>query len=112
MLRIVAATLAHALGTTDVAARSGGEEFVAVLPHADPAAVHDTGERLRALVAQSGPVVNRRRVTARKRRDKPAWRRRWDDTAASLLRRADALLYAAKHAGRSRVCFDVDSGAG
>ena len=59
-----AATLAHAVRATDSVARAGGEDFVVVLPHADASAVPDTGERLRALVAQSSLVVNRRRVTA------------------------------------------------
>ena len=109
VLRVVAATLLHAVRATDSVARAGGEGFVVVLPHADAAAVRGTAEQLRALVAQSSLVVDRRRVTATVSIGGTLIRPR--DTAASLLHRADALLYAAKHAGRNRVHLDVAGSA-
>ena len=88
-----AATLAwaHALGPGAFLARWGGEEFVALLVEDDAARAVRRLDALRAAVPDgqscSIGVV------------------RWDraEDGASLLRRADAALYAAKEGGRDRL---------
>jgi diguanylate cyclase (GGDEF)-like protein len=93
--------LLDAVRPSDVVARTGGEEFVVLMPHTEPAAAVACCERLRAAI-----------------RDEP-----WERIAAgmtltasvgvaslpdasdldALARLADRRLYAAKHAGRDRV---------
>jgi len=63
-----------------------------------------SAERLRALIAQSRLVVNRRRVAVTV--SIGATLVEPEDTAASVLSRADTLLYTAKRTGRNRVCLD------
>ncbi len=104
VLRMVAATLSHTVRAGDPVARYGGEEFVVVLPHADRVAVQESAERLRALIAQSRLVVDRRRVAVTV--SIGATLVEPEDTAASVLSRADTLLYTAKRTGRNRVCLD------
>jgi diguanylate cyclase (GGDEF)-like protein/PAS domain S-box-containing protein len=100
-LAMVARTLAFGLRGNDLVGRYGGEEFVAVLSHPDPGDLALVGERLRSLVAASRLVVARQQVEVTVSLGgslvAPG------DTADTLLRRADAMLYAAKDAGRNRV---------
>jgi diguanylate cyclase (GGDEF)-like protein/PAS domain S-box-containing protein len=104
VLAMVARTLAFGLRGSDVVGRYGGEEFVAVVAHADPAGLAVVGERLRSLVAASRLVVGRRpiEVTVSLGGTLVAP----GDSPDTLLRRADAMLYAAKNAGRNRVRSD------
>jgi diguanylate cyclase (GGDEF)-like protein/PAS domain S-box-containing protein len=91
--RLLAATAAAwrpIMRETDTLARYGGEEFAVLLPHSDHAGACAAVERLLAAVpagqtASAGIAV-------------------WDgrESAAALLARADAALYAAKDAGRAR----------
>jgi diguanylate cyclase (GGDEF)-like protein/PAS domain S-box-containing protein len=103
-LAMVARTMGFVLRGSDVVGRYGGEEFVAILPHADPVSLALAGERLRSLVAASRLVVARQSVEVTISLGgamvSPG------DTADTLLRRADALLYDAKEAGRNCVRTD------
>jgi diguanylate cyclase (GGDEF)-like protein len=90
--RLLAATAAAwrpILRATDTLARYGGEEFAVLLPHSELPAAEAVVERLLdavplAQTASAGVAV-------------------WDgeESAEALLERADAALYAAKHAGRA-----------
>lgn len=97
-LRGFAATLQTQSRPTDLIARIGGEEFVAVMPgiHADEAGAfaERVGEALRGV---HGGVGARLTVSA------GVAPMGADDTVDSLLREADHALYAAKGAGRDRV---------
>ena len=111
-LAMVARTLAFGLRGSDVVTRYGGEEFVVVLAHADPAGLASTAERLRMLVAASRLVVARQpiEVTVSLGGTLVAP----GDNAEILLHRADTSLYAAKAAGRNRVqcaagCYTVST---
>lgn len=104
VLRLVAMTIKSNIKGRDLAARYGGEEFVAILPNTDlkgamivsenvRQAIHgkellkrSTNEKLGRITASFGVAVFRP-----------------NDTAGSLIERADRCLYAAKHAGRNRV---------
>lgn len=102
VLHMVAATLKQNIRSTDWLGRWGGEEFVAILN--DVGSVSDLMEvcnKLRILVESSHLVLDGKRI--------------WvtisigatmllpDDTDASFIKRADALMYQSKKAGRNRV---------
>jgi diguanylate cyclase len=109
VLRLVAQAVKQNVKGQDVAARYGGEEFAVVLPRtalqqALTVADHirravmgkelmkrSTGEHLGRLTISVGVAVLRA-----------------DDTAQSLIGRADAALYAAKRNGRNRVICEAD----
>jgi len=78
------------LRATDTLARYGGEEFAVLLPHSD----HDAAQTVVERLLTSVPLGQ----TA------SAGIAQWDgqESAESLLARADAALYAAKGAGRAR----------
>ncbi len=101
VLRMVAATMEHALRGGDVVGRWGGEEFVAILAHSDVAGIAATAERLRALVERStlgeAPAAIRVTLSIGGTVAVPG------DTAESVLARADGLMYASKEAGKNRV---------
>ncbi len=90
LLAAAATAWRPALRTTDTIARYGGEEFAVLLPHSDEQGALVVVERLLEVVplgqTASAGVAS------------------WDgsETAAELLARADAALYAAKNAGRAR----------
>lgn len=109
VLRMVATTLAADLRGGDTVARLGGEEFVLLLGHADVGAALAATDRLRRLVQASALRVPAGEVgvtisfgvTRARRRDSPQM----------ALRRADALLYQSKRAGRNRATADFAAGA-
>ncbi|MCZ6636802.1 MAG: PleD family two-component system response regulator [Alphaproteobacteria bacterium] len=95
----------------DTAARSGGEEFVVVMPECGTYVAANVAERLRALVADH-PF----RTADGKEIDVTvsigiAWRLGDKDTPDELLTRSDKALYAAKRGGRNRVEKQSESSA-
>lgn len=106
VLRMVGQDLANALRSTDFPIRWGGEEFVALLPGTDAAGLLRVAERVRMLVEHSwlDHETGRVAVTA----SVGATLALPDDTAETLIDRADRLMYASKAAGRNRVTSDVD----
>jgi diguanylate cyclase (GGDEF)-like protein len=97
VLRITGYLLAAALRPADLAARYGGEEFALLLPDTDASDAGVVAARI--LDAYRGFAWPQRAVTISVGLAQSA---RGDD-AADLVRRADAALYAAKHAGRNRL---------
>lgn len=108
VLKEVAKVCAAQLRGTDIFARFGGEEFIALLPETDLKAGVILAERLRQAVglqpifSHKGPVV----VTASL--GLAAYQPQ-DKSLDDVVKRSDEALYAAKHGGRNRVEF---SGAG
>jgi diguanylate cyclase (GGDEF)-like protein len=93
-----ATAIRQQLRTTDTFGRWGGEEFLVVAPETDREQAALLAERLRAVVAQQiYPQVGN--VTA----SFGVAIYHCEDTAESLVRRADAALYRAKLNGRNRV---------
>lgn len=114
VLRLVGMTIKNSISAPDIAARYGGEEFAVIMPDTtlDEAimqadhireAIKDrkllkrsTGEKLGNVTVSAGVA-----------------RHEQNDTAATLIERADAALYSAKRAGRNCVMsekgdFDED----
>ncbi len=88
---------------SDQAGRYGGEEFLVLLPGLR----HGTFERIEALRASvfAEPIPFEDGVIRMTCSMGVTWMQAGDDVI-SMIRRADALLYAAKHDGRDRIMFD------
>lgn len=102
VLARVAAACRGALRHDDAIGRTGGEEFVALLPRSDAAAAREVAERLRQAVERApwDEVAPGLRVTV------SVGVAEWapaDPDFAALARRADDSLYRAKNAGRNRI---------
>jgi len=104
-LRVLTAKLQRAVAAPALLGRLGGEEFVVVLPNTGPHDAHLIADRIRAQV----PLIDLARwlgercitISIGVTTSTPA------DTVTSMLRRADAALYAAKSAGRNCVRTDL-----
>jgi diguanylate cyclase (GGDEF)-like protein len=98
VIRAVGALLVRALRGSDVAARWGGEEFLAVLPDATTPSARMIAERFRASL-EAETILPGLRVTA------SVGTAQWDpgERAETAIGRADAALYEAKAAGRNCV---------
>ncbi|MFI2754276.1 diguanylate cyclase [Cellulomonas sp. P22] len=104
VLRQAAQVVGACVRETDVVARFGGEELAILLSETDPVAVAEVAERIRAAVADHPweLIAPGLRVTI----SIGAAVRGPAEPATDLLRRADALLYAAKSTGRDRIAVD------
>ena len=104
VLRLVAMTVKSNIKGKDIAARYGGEEFGAILPDTDLEGAIHVAENIRRAV-QAKELLKRStneklgRVTA----SFGVAMLRPEDSASSLIERADRCLYAAKRAGRNMV---------
>lgn len=101
VLEMVVRTTMKSLRPFDFLGRWGGEEFVAVVAHADKESLRGAAERVRSLVAQSILPVGKEslRVTI----SIGATMAQPEDTPESLVKRADELMYASKRAGRNHL---------
>jgi two-component system cell cycle response regulator len=105
VLRIAAARMMSGARDGDEIARYGGEEFLFILPDTDIKAGGDVAERVRLHIKsdeiQSGNEQIRVSLSL------GVAETRAFDTVDTLIARADAALYEAKHAGRDCVRFEV-----
>ena len=103
-LSLLTAKLRSSAKAPAVLGRLGGEEFVVVLPHTSlqEAALIADQIRVQVLSIDLSRWVGERRITVSigVTTSVP------EDTVSTMLRRADAALYAAKHAGRNCVRTD------
>ena len=94
----LAKLLDHNTRITDTLGRWGGEEFVIISPHTDRAGVIHLAENLRHNIeAHTFESVGRQTASF------GVTLLRDEDTAASVIKRADDALYSAKAEGRNRV---------
>lgn len=102
-LRRFAAIVSEIVRTGDIFGRVGGEEFLLILPGADLPEAAGCVERLRMRMRDTDwtDIGQALALTT------SAGIARWapDDSADTLLARADAALYRAKHSGRDRSEF-------
>ena len=100
-LKMVARTLIHNSRSSDIVGRWGGEEFIAIITNADVQRVGSIAERYRSMIELSGLPVGE--ATLRLTISVGATVAVQGDSMASVIKRADTLLYASKASGRNRV---------
>ncbi len=105
LLQQLAVELSSAVRVTDVAARYGGDEIVALLPDTSRAEAKVVADRLLAGIRRIGLAFDAAQPVTASIGHSLA---RTDDGAASLLSRADAHTYAAKRGGGNAVVMDED----
>jgi diguanylate cyclase (GGDEF)-like protein len=104
VLQQVAESVTMALRDADRAARYGGEEFCVLLPGVDGTGALSIAERVceavrkAAISKPTGDALPSVTISVGLAEMAP------DDTAHSLIEKADRALYCAKHCGRDRVC--------
>lgn len=109
VLRLVGVTMRERVKTKATLARFGGEEFSVILPETTLEAAQGMAEQIREAV-MSRELVKRStgeslgKVTISL--GVAAFRK--DDTAVSLLERADQCMFAAKRSGRNRTVLDSE----
>ncbi len=106
VLRLFADTLCGAIRATTLAARLGGEEFVAILPGTSDEAALAIANRTRETFQNAARFVNGEFIDATVSVGVVASANAADGrctTLAEMLAGADAALYQAKEAGRNRV---------
>lgn len=100
VLRSVADTIRGGVRKIDVAARYGGDEFVALLPETDPTGGWVLAEKIRLTVAEQGmPGIDPTPTVSVGVVSYPADGR----SADALLVSADRAMYASKRGGKNRV---------
>lgn len=101
-LCLVVRDLQSALRGTDLLCRSGGEEFLILLPHTDHATALHLAERLRKRISQIVVPVEGKKVGVTASLGVASWNGA-AESWTTMVKRADAALYLAKNAGRNRV---------
>lgn len=104
VLRMVSNTIKANIRQNDTATRWGGEEFVLIFDDMDAESLSAATEKLRMLIERSRldlPDGQRINVTV----SIGASLIQPDDTAESIVKRADTLMYASKENGRNRVTY-------
>ena len=102
-LRGFANTLKRTIRTSDVGVRTGGDEFLVLVPHGGLDDARILAERLREAVELQGRSEPHTAITVSA--GVAAWRQ--GRTAEQVLEAADAMLYAAKRAGKDRVMVEA-----
>jgi diguanylate cyclase (GGDEF)-like protein/PAS domain S-box-containing protein len=101
ILKMTARTLSNSLRSFDVVGRWGGEEFVAVIINVDAEQLYAVAEKLLVMVEQSS--ITRGLDTIKVTISIGATLAREEDSAESLISRADRLMYNSKSSGRNRI---------
>jgi diguanylate cyclase (GGDEF)-like protein/PAS domain S-box-containing protein len=97
----IAQMLSNNLRATDTIGRWGGEEFVALLPNADPMLTRVLADRCRMLVESSSLVIDGKKVHPTISIGATSFE--VGDDPATILARADSAMYQSKSEGRNRV---------
>ena len=113
VLRLVSSVMQEGIDPSATLARFGGEEFAMILPGVSRDEAGTRAERVRRSVESrelmkrsTGESLGRITVSLGVAMLRP------DETATSLLERADLCMYRAKNTGRNRVVTDLDEEAG
>ncbi|SFN49877.1 sensor domain-containing diguanylate cyclase [Dokdonella immobilis] len=104
-LRLAASVVGQIVGQGGSVVRYGGEEFVVLLPGVDEPAMRDCAEAIRFRIADSPLTINGESLSMTISIGGATSRADQDGSAMSLLQRADAAMYSAKHDGRNRIAI-------
>jgi diguanylate cyclase (GGDEF)-like protein len=102
-LRAFANTVRKTARGSDVGVRTGGDEFLVLLPHGGLDDARVLAERLRVALEAQGRAEPHTAITASF--GVAAWRT--GRTAEQVLEAADSMLYAAKRAGKDRIMVET-----
>ena len=109
VLKLVGRIMKSMLKGRDTPARYGGEEFCVILPTTDVKGAFTVAEMLRkAIAAKALRSARTGQSFGQVTMSIGASQLHESDTAATMLDRADAALYTAKHAGRNKTCTELD----
>ena len=111
VLRLMATVLRERVRETDLAARYGGEELIAVLPGTELVTCYDIAERIRGSISEC-------RITRRSTGEAlpnitvsiGVGQFQLGESMADLIDRCDRALYLAKKSGRNRVVTEAELG--
>ena len=104
VLRMAAQTLVSCSRSFDTVVRWAGEEFVVIIVNVQPAYIREMAEKLRVLIENSFIFHQNKKVSVTV--SIGATLCRADDTADTIIQRADALMYQSKRLGRNRIAFE------
>jgi diguanylate cyclase (GGDEF)-like protein/PAS domain S-box-containing protein len=104
VLKMVAQTLQRNIRSIDQVGRWGGEEFIVILRNVDREFLKEIAEKLRLLVEKSSFRENGRTISVTL--SGGATVANIKDIVASLVERADLLMYQSKKAGKNQINFD------
>jgi len=105
VLKMVAATMSHSIRSSDHMGRWRGEEFIAIILNIGRMKLAKVANKLRMLVSRS--QLFRAGRTIEVTISVGASLARSDDTAETIVKRADQLLYQSKQGGRNRVSLST-----
>jgi diguanylate cyclase (GGDEF)-like protein/PAS domain S-box-containing protein len=104
VLRHITSAIAAHLRNTDAIGRTGGEEFIVVLPEANYQSAILIAEKLRNRIEKSPAVADGLKIPCKVSIGATSFRPE-DTDLEQLLQRTDRALYQAKIEGRNRVCY-------
>jgi diguanylate cyclase (GGDEF)-like protein/PAS domain S-box-containing protein len=96
------AVMKRTLRASDIIARTGGDEFVVILPETSPQSAMRVAEKLRASIRQDGVCGRDRSVRVTTSIGITVFGSNDQVTAADLLVEADTAMYGAKESGKDR----------
>ncbi len=102
VISVIGRRLQHSARAADVLARVGGDEFVIMLPDANLEAAATIAERARVAIGDHPIDTHAGQVTVTASFGVAQWD--GDEPLTTLFDRADTAMYAAKEAGRNKVC--------
>jgi len=108
VLAMTANALRSAARAVDMIARWGGEEFIVTMQDVNEEGLHTAAERFRHIIAKSGLPHDGKYIQVTI--SGGATIKQPDDTSASLLKRADDLLYKSKQLGKNTILTSIEGG--
>jgi diguanylate cyclase (GGDEF)-like protein len=105
VLQTVSAVMRNLFRETDVFARFGGEEFIAILPETETGGAITLAEKLRGTLEQTPITLSEGTVLHKTVSIGVAEASASDNDFSEIIMRSDEALYEAKAGGRNRVCL-------
>jgi diguanylate cyclase (GGDEF)-like protein len=101
LLKLTVACVQQSLRDTDVFARFGGDEFIAILPQTKLEGAHEVAERIRKTIATTPLATQGKQVTTTVSVGLACYPEHGEELAV-IMNRADQALYTSKKSGRNR----------